>query len=163
MSCIGLSTDRKDIVAVPLENPRQTSAFHYGQHYSPKSPKFARAMALSCGNYATLFISGTASITDSETRHLDNAAMQTDETLTNIAALISEENLAQHGLPGLGTTLDNLAFVRVYIKRQEDYAAVRAVCERRLGELPTVYAIADVCRPDLLVEIEGIAFSQLKD
>jgi len=50
--------------------------------------------------------------------------------------------------------------VRVYIKRQEDYAKCRAVCEARLGELPTVYAVADVCRPELLVEIEGIAFSQ---
>ena len=28
-----------------------------------------------------------------------------------------------------------------------------------LGELPAIYAVADVCRPDLLVEIEGIAFS----
>jgi hypothetical protein len=36
---------------------------------------------------------------------------------------------------------------------------VRAVCEQRLGELPTIYAIGDVCRPDLLVELEGIAFS----
>ena len=35
----------------------------------------------------------------------------------------------------------------------------RAVCEERLGELPTIYAVADVCRPELLVEIEGIAFS----
>jgi hypothetical protein len=55
--------------------------------------------------------------------------------------------------------LEGLGLVRVYIKRQEDYAKVRAVCEQRLGELPAVYAIADVCRPDLLVEIEGIAFS----
>ena len=29
-----------------------------------------------------------------------------------------------------------------------------------LGDLPTVYAVADVCRPELLVEIEGIAFSR---
>jgi enamine deaminase RidA (YjgF/YER057c/UK114 family) len=160
MSCIALATDRKDILAVPLENPRQTSAFDYASSYSPKSPKFARAMALSCGNMATIFVSGTASITQSETRHIDNAAAQTHETLDNIAALIGEDNLAQHGLPGLGTTLDNLALVRVYIKRQEDYKHVRAVCEARLDDLPTVYAIADVCRPELLVEIEGIAFSR---
>ena len=116
-------------------------------------------MALSCGTYATIFISGTASITSSETRHLGDAATQTRETLDNIVALVSEENLRRHGLPGLGTSLEGLGLVRVYIKRQEDYAKVRAVCEQRLGELPAVYAIADVCRPDLLVEIEGIAFS----
>ena len=49
----------------------------------------------------TIFISGTASITDSETRHIDDAAAQTDETLNNIEALIGEENLGRHGLPGL--------------------------------------------------------------
>jgi len=62
-------------------------------------------------------------------------------------------------MPGHGATLDQLASVRVYVKRQKDYGKVRAVCERRLGELPTIYAVADVCRPNLLVEIEGMAFS----
>ena len=116
-------------------------------------------MALSCGQYTTIFVSGTASITASETRHVGDAAGQTGETLDNIAALISEDNLQQHNLPGLGAALDGLGLVRVYIKRAEDYPAVRAVCEQRLGELPTIYAIGDVCRPELLVEIEGIAFS----
>ena len=159
MSAIALATDRKDIVAVPLENPRQTSAFDYAEHYSPKTPKFSRGMALSCGNYATIFVSGTASITNSETRHVGDAVAQTHETLDNIAALISEENLCHHGLPGLGASLEGLGLVRVYIKREEDYANIRAACEKRLGELPTIYAMADVCRPELLVEIEGIAFS----
>jgi enamine deaminase RidA (YjgF/YER057c/UK114 family) len=117
-------------------------------------------MALSCGDFATIFISGTASITHSETRHIGDVAGQTGETIDNIEALISEANLARHGLPGLGTTLENLGLVRVYIKSQDDYEKVRAVCEARLGDLPTVYAVADVCRPDLLVEIEAIAFSR---
>jgi pSer/pThr/pTyr-binding forkhead associated (FHA) protein len=160
LSAIALATDRLDVVAVPLENPRQTSAYGYGAHYSPKSPKFSRGMALSCGKYAMIFISGTASITASETRHVGDATAQTRETLDNISALISEENLARHGFPGMGTTLGGLGLARVYIKRREDYAQVRAVCDRMLGELPTIYAIADVCRPDLLVEIEGIALSQ---
>ena len=85
---------------------------------------------------------------------------QTHETLNNIAALISEDNLSRHGLPGLGTSLDGLGLARVYIKRHADYAATRAACEQRLGELPTIYAVGDVCRPELLVEIEGIAFSR---
>ncbi|MBC7336590.1 MAG: hypothetical protein H5U01_10000, partial [Clostridia bacterium] len=42
------------------------------------------------------------------------------------------------------------------------YTKVKAICDRRLGEVPTIYAIADVCRPELLVEIEGVAFSHLK-
>ncbi len=160
LSGIALATERNDIQAVPLENPRQTPAFDYASCYSPQSPKFARALALSCGNYATIFISGTASILDSESRHIGDVAAQTHETLDNIEALISEPNLSRHGLPGLGTTLENLGLVRVYIKRQEDYEKTRAVCQARLGDMPTIYAVADVCRPELLVEIEGVAFSR---
>ncbi len=159
ISAIALATERSDVIAVPLENPAQTAAYDYSASYSPNSPKFSRAMALSCGAYATIFISGTASITDSETRHGGDVVAQTHQTVDNIAALISEENLCRHGLPGLGTSLEGLGLARVYIKRQQDYEAVHAVCQGRLGELPTIYAVADVCRPDLLVEIEGIAFS----
>jgi enamine deaminase RidA (YjgF/YER057c/UK114 family) len=155
-----LATERSDVIAVPLENPVQTAAYDYAASYSLRSPKFSRAMALSCGAYATIFISGTASITDSETRHGGDVIAQTHQTVDNIAALIAEENLCRHGLPGLGTSLEGLGLARVYIKRQQDYAAVRAACQQRLGELPTIYAVADVCRPDLLVEIEGIAFSR---
>jgi enamine deaminase RidA (YjgF/YER057c/UK114 family) len=160
LSAMALATDRPDILAVPLENPRQTAAYRYGARYSPKSPKFSRAMAVTCGPYTMIFISGTASITASETRHVGDAAAQTRETLDNITALINEENLALHGLPGRGTTLGGIGLARVYVKRKDDYERVRAVCEERLGELPTVYAVADVCRPDLLVEIEGIALSR---
>jgi enamine deaminase RidA (YjgF/YER057c/UK114 family) len=163
LSASALDTQRNDIVAVPLENPRQTAACDYiAEHdpHLPRSPKFCRAMALSCGAYATILISGTASITGEQTRHVDEVAAQTNETLNNIAALISEENLARHGLPGLGTSLKSLGLARIYVKRQADYATIRAICEERLGELPTIYAVADVCRPELLVEIEGIAFAR---
>jgi enamine deaminase RidA (YjgF/YER057c/UK114 family) len=157
MSCIAFSAERDDIVGVPLENPRQISAFNYSQRYSPKSPKFARGMALSCGRFAIIFISGTASITDSETKHVGDVEAQTRETLDNIEALIAEQNLALHGLPGHGASLDDLAFARVYLKHLADYPRVRSLCQARLGELPIIYTVADVCRPDLLVEIEGVA------
>jgi enamine deaminase RidA (YjgF/YER057c/UK114 family) len=160
MSCIALDADPERVKWLPLENPQQTSAFDYAARYSPKSPKFARAMAVAGGGCATIFVSGTASITDSETRWLGDVEKQTHQTLDNIAALIGEENFARYGWPGLGATLDDLAFIRVYIKNLEDFEKTRAVCEARLGERPTIYAVADVCRPELLVEIEGIAFSK---
>lgn len=159
MSCIALSTPRADVRLVALENPQQVSAFDYDSRFGEKSPKFARAMAVTQGPCAIIYVSGTASITDSETRHVGDVEGQTWLTLDNIAALISEGNLAAHGLPGMGATLDDLAFVRVYVKRAEDYAKVKAVCDVRLGELPSIYAVGDVCRDELLVEIEGIAFS----
>ena len=160
MGCIALASDRKDLLTIPLENPQQTAAFDYAHQYGPQSPKFARAMVVAAGDTATTFVSGTASITASETRYLDDLQGQTRQTLENIEALIAEENFCRHGMPGLGATLRHLALMRVYVKRQEDYAAVQAVCQERLGEVPTIYVVGDVCRPELLVEIEGIAFSQ---
>ncbi len=162
MSCVALATERDDVSLTPLENPQQVAAFDYAPVYSPESPKFARAMAVRIGQSDTVLVSGTASITDSESRFIDDVQGQTNQTLDNIAALISPENFQRHSLPGGGQTLDDLAIARVYIKRREDYDLVKAICEARLGELPTIYAVADVCRPELLVEIEGIAFSRVR-
>ena len=157
MGCIALATERDDLRLLPLENPVQTPAFCYGSNHGPHSPRFSRAMAIIGREACAIMISGTASIVGSETYAPTDIAAQTRRTLDNIAALIAPENFARHGITGLGATLDDLVLARVYVKRPEDYPTARAVCDERLGELPTVYAIADVCRPDLLVEIEGVA------
>jgi enamine deaminase RidA (YjgF/YER057c/UK114 family) len=160
ISAVALLSEEEEVVAVPLENPRQTAAFAYSTRYSPQTPKFSRGMAIVHGANTTIYVSGTASITHSETRHVGDVVAQTHETLENIGALISEENLSHHGLPGCGTSLQGIAVARVYVKRPEDYLAVRDVCESRLPGVPLTYLVADVCRPDLLVEIEAIALSE---
>lgn len=161
VSGLGLQTDRDDVLMQPLENPRQTSAFDYARQFSLKSPKFSRAMAVKIGDHVTTWISGTASILDSESVHLGDAEKQTEQTIENIQRLIGKDNFTRHGLPGPGATLDDLAKIRVYVKRPEDYEKCRSVCQARLRSIPTIYAVADVCRPELLVEIEGVAFSNV--
>jgi enamine deaminase RidA (YjgF/YER057c/UK114 family) len=160
LALLALQTDRADVQLLPLENPLQTPAYDYGQQYSPRSPRFSRAMALVTPEQITIWISGTASIVRSEACHLDDIVAQTEQTLDNIAALISPENFHRHGCAAGGATLKDLAKIRVYVKRPADVAACRAVCERRLGAIPALYLIADVCRPELLVEIEGVTFSR---
>ena len=161
-ACMALQTDREDVQLMALENPLQTSAFDYPKEYSIKSPKFARAMAVRAGEYVTTWISGTASIVNAETVHKGDIVKQTEQTLTNIEKLIAPENFARQGWADAGATFEDLARLHVYVKRPEDYEACRAVCERRVGHVPSIYAVADVCRPDLLVEIEGVAFSRLR-
>jgi enamine deaminase RidA (YjgF/YER057c/UK114 family) len=161
-TCLALQTNRTDVKMLPLENPLQTSAFSYPKNYSAKTPKFSRAMALRIADHVTTWISGTASIVNSETVHTGDVVQQTEQTLTNIERLISAENFAQLGWPDVGATLEDLAKVRVYVKHHDDYTKCREVCERRLGRVPMIFAQADVCRPDLLVEIEGVAFSLIK-
>ncbi|MDR2116373.1 MAG: hypothetical protein LBP87_08325 [Planctomycetaceae bacterium] len=155
IGAIAVSANRKDFTAVPLENPNQTSAFDYGAVYSPQSPKFSRAMALAIPNSCFIFVSGTASITESESRFPENPEKQTEQTLDNIAALIDGKNLEKHGISGFVSDLSHLKCARVYVKRPNELAIIKSVCDKRLKNIPILYTIADVCRPELLVEIEG--------
>jgi enamine deaminase RidA (YjgF/YER057c/UK114 family) len=159
-SCMALETSRNDLFLLPLENPQQTPAYAYDPKHSAPSPKFSRAVALVLGNYVTTWVSGTASIVGSESRHLGDPEKQTAQTIDNIERLIAADNFASHGLKGAGASLHDLAKIRVYLKRPEDLAKCRAICERRFGSVPAIYAVADICRPELLVEIEGVAFSR---
>jgi enamine deaminase RidA (YjgF/YER057c/UK114 family) len=161
-SCMALQTTRPEVRRVALENPWQTPSCDYAPIYSPQSPKFSRAMAVLLGSYVTTWVSGTASIVDSASVFPGDIERQTQQTLDNIEALIAAKNFARHGLDGCGAALSDLAKVRVYVKSAADYARCRAVCQERLGGVPAIYALADVCRPELLVEIEGVAFSAVK-
>lgn len=143
-----------EVQAVPLENPRQISAYRYNAIYGPQSPRFARGLVLIRGNDAMLFVSGTASIVASETRHAGDVAAQTRQTLDHISYLISEANLSRHGLRGLGGTWNGLLSARIYVKRAEDRILVETLCQERWGQVPLVSTQADICRPDLLVEVE---------
>lgn len=160
LSCLALQTEREDVCLLPLENPQQTPAYAYHPKYSPQSPKFSRAVALVLGNYVTTWISGTASIVNSETCYVGDIEKQTEQTIENIERLIAPDNFALHGVKGAGARLHDVAKIRVYLKRAEDLAKCRAVCQRRFGQVPVIYAVADVCRPELLVEIEGVAFTR---
>lgn len=142
--------------AAPLaiENPRQVSAYHYPADYGPRSPTFSRATLLAAGGQQLLFISGTASIVGHRSLHVGDVAAQTAETLDNLQAVLDE---TARVAPSACYTLNDLACV-AYLRHGEDLPAVRAVVEARLGSAATVtYVQADVCRADLLVEIEASA------
>jgi enamine deaminase RidA (YjgF/YER057c/UK114 family) len=147
----------EDRVAIPLENPRQTSAYAYDFDDPSTNPAFSRATVVGDVDCATIFISGTASIVGHETYHVEDVVAQTHETIDNIEALIAEANFQRHGLSDGGTSLAGLCQVHVFLKRGDDYAVVKAICEQRLGRVPMVFTVADLCRPGLLVEMDGVA------
>jgi enamine deaminase RidA (YjgF/YER057c/UK114 family) len=136
-----------------LENPRQVSAYHYPSQYGPRSPTFARAALLADAAGRTLLVSGTASIVGHETMHSDNVAAQTRETLANISALIGEAN---QRLGSVQFSMERLA-CKVYVRNAADLATVSAEVRAAVGKRARVtYLHADVCRRDLLVEIEAV-------
>jgi len=133
-----------------IENPRQTSAYHYPPKFGKHSPIFSRACIFSGPQQANLFISGTASIVGHETIHHGNAAAQTRETMANINALLDEANRIAGSRR---YSLDALKF-KVYVRHAADLGSIQGVLSRELVDSP-LYLQADVCREDLLVEIEA--------
>ncbi len=135
-----------------IENPRQTSALYYPPKFGVHSPVFSRACVLSEAAGTNLFVSGTASIVGHETIHQGDVVGQTRETITNIDALLNEANRVV-GSPRY--SLDALK-LKVYVRQPGDLAAIDAALNAALPRSTSiVYLQADVCREDLLVEIEA--------
>jgi chorismate lyase / 3-hydroxybenzoate synthase len=142
-----------------LENPRQISAYEYPPQYGPK-PAFSRASLLRETSGAILFISGTASIVGHRTLHAGDVVAQTRETLVNIEALLEEANRVA-GVAGFD--LESLAY-KVYVRNSADMPLIQNQLNGVLGAgARIVYLQADICRQDLLVEIEAIGKEHLCD
>lgn len=135
---------------IAIENPRQTSAYHYPRRYGPRSPAFARAMLLPERGGGRLFISGTASIVGHESQH-GGIGPQLDETLSNVAELTRAALARTPGsIVGAGGTW------RVYLRNPADLHLVQPEVHRRLaGADSVVFLQADICRQELLIEVEG--------
>src|SRR5882672_5161073 len=173
-----------------IENPRQVSAYLYPRAYGPRSPTFSRAALAPLAGQPMLFISGTASIVGHESRHAGDAVAQTVETMANIDALIGQASHVLRdevrgrnvGRPlrsataasaandalaaGGGFARDALDFT-IYVRRAEDEAAVRATVTAALGAdsraaRRAIYLQADICRHELLVEIEAVGMPLAK-
>jgi chorismate lyase/3-hydroxybenzoate synthase len=99
-------------------------------------------------------VAGTASIRGELTVHVGDVDAQTIETLDNVDALLAAAELKR----GQGDARGRLTSLRVYIVRPDDLAVVRDRIEERYGVIEDIeFAQAELCRTDLLVEIEGIA------
>jgi chorismate lyase / 3-hydroxybenzoate synthase len=142
-----------------IENPRQVSAYHYPPEYGARTPAFSRATVLHESSGLTLFVSGTASIVGHRTIHIGDAAAQTRETLTNIEALLAEANRATGASR---FRLDSLAY-KVYVRHAADLPVIQEeLCSALGSSARIVYLKADICREDLLVEIEATGMYPLK-
>ncbi len=137
---------------IPLENPRQRSAWEYPPQYGPHSPTFSRACIENAGTQ-TLFISGTASIVGHETAHAGDERAQTRETLRNIRALLGTAN---RRVGSERYALEQLRY-KVYVRRPEHQRSIDQELRRVIGAAaPVLYLQADICRRDLLVEVEAV-------
>lgn len=151
-----------DVPGQPVENPRQVPAYRYSSRYGPRPPCFARATRITRPIDAAwwLLIAGTASIRGEDTAFVGDVEAQTLETFANIDALV-EAAEASHAADGPDRPAGRAARVtslRVYVVHPDDAALVQSLVETRYPDVHEVeYAQAELCRPHLLVEIEGVA------
>jgi enamine deaminase RidA (YjgF/YER057c/UK114 family) len=143
--------------AVAVENPRQVSAYNYPADYGPRSPTFSRAVLATLPGQEILFVSGTASIVGHQTVHPEDVAGQCREALANIEAVLAEANRQCRSAPFAASELT----YRVYVRHAADFPAVCQTLLPLIGGAEVVYVQADICRNDLLLEIEAMAFHPL--
>lgn len=154
-----MAVQSSELKSVAINNPSQIAAHTYSKNVLAgeecllkTTPKFERARYLELFGKKLIFISGTASIIGERTVGVDNPAEQTEITINNIKQLYSKEILTQLS----GETLNpKYGHARVYIKNPKDFPVIKRTFKSHFGKLPVVYIIADICRNDLLVEIEG--------
>ncbi len=143
-----------------VENPLQVPAWQYPAAYGPRAPVFVRAVSVADPLPAAphAWLSGTASIRGHETLHAGEVARQLEVTVENIARVL--EALGRppvgHGFP------KPPPFIKVYLRHADDLPAVRshlaAVGWPATGPGAPMFLRADICRPELALEIE-LAFT----
>jgi hypothetical protein len=140
---------------VAVDNPRQVPAYKYSRRFGPRPPCFARATVLGDpGNRRPplLLVGGTASIRGEESVHLSDLRGQTLETFENLASLVRSASGTSAG------GLDAYREIRVYHFRDADRDTIADLVVNEFPPPTRVeYFRADLCRPELSVEIEGVA------
>mgnify|MGYP001229702888 FL=1 len=85
--------------------------------------------------------------------HVGDVVKQTERAFENVAALLADG----------GGKLSDLMYALVYLRDLSDAAVVRDYLDTVVSEIPCILLAAPVCRPQWLVEIEGVAIAPNDD
>lgn len=138
--------------ATPIDNKLQVAAHAYSPqvlevaHQQKTTPKFERAKSMTFHDQKLVYISGTAAIRGEESLIGVGLERQLHITMENIAQLIGNAHLKM---------------LRVYLKEKQYYQEANELLTNYQLNIPISYMCADVCRDELLIEIEGIAIQSL--
>lgn len=132
----------------PIDNKLQIAAHVYSQdvligkeEVVKTTPKFERAKTVD----SWLYVSGTASIRGEESIGWDDIKTQTEVTLDNIEHLIE-----QAGSQPMNS-------LRAYLKKAEFAEVSKDIVASQNPGTEAIYVVSDVCRDELLIEIEANA------
>ena len=129
----------KAVRAAAVPSPLQDSATEYGS-------SFSRAVELTLPDHSRLYVSGTASIDPTgKTAHVGDPAAQVKLTMEIVYAILKSR--------GMGW--DNVKRALAYFKHAKDAPIFQKYCtQNNLGHFPAVIVENDICRDELLFEIE---------
>ena len=154
----GACAHRCDLIAMDAYSnldldPRQVSYLNDFTRLCPTrdyNVHFERGTRIAYADRAHHFISGTASIdTDGQVVHPGDVLRQLDYAIDNVEALLRSG----------AANLADLAHLIVYLRDPTDHARVEHCLTERFPDLPAIIVQGAVCRPQWLVEIEGIAIA----
>lgn len=143
-----ISSKSSNAFSNPIDNKLQIAAHAYSNkvlfnaNNNKSTPKFERAKAFHHKEEQLIYISGTAAIRGESSLDGVGLAEQLKITMENIHMLIGNARITM---------------LRVYLKNREDYEEAKLILDTYELNIPISYLHADVCRDELLIEIEGIA------
>jgi enamine deaminase RidA (YjgF/YER057c/UK114 family) len=127
-----------DVIIQPANSPLQSSAMDY-------KSSFSRGIKLLGPDHHRLSISGTASIDKAgETVFVGNTPAQVDLTMRVVKGILNDAGM------DWSDTVSSL----VYFKHRKDFGLFDDYCRDHGIKLPHIKLHADVCRDDLLFELE---------
>ncbi len=141
-----LCYDKNTINMKRIYNRNQNEAD--GQNYL-YSPTFSRAQCLTSSHYTELQISGTASVgTNGDTVHLNDSYKQIEQSIINVRELLQNVNME----------FENICIATCFFKYDHDYKHFNEIMEKlNISAFPHAIVKGNVCRDNLLFEIDGIA------
>lgn len=136
---LAVKAKSEEVKASKVKSPLQSPALEYGS-------SFSRAVELSVPDHRRLFISGTASIDQGgKTVHIGDTKAQVELTMKVVHAILESRDM----------NWIDVTRALAYFKYAKDAPIFDKYCsQNNVPQLPVVIAENDICRDELLFEIE---------
>ncbi len=139
VNLLAIQTKNDKVTIREVPSPLQNPATSYRS-------SFSRAVKISEPGFEKLLISGTASIDkDGKTAHLDDPEKQIELTMDVVKAILESQGMGWSSIFRSIVYFTDKKFVPLF----ENYLK-----RKKIRRIPAAYAFADICRADLLFEIE---------
>ncbi len=157
------SSQREGIISIT--NLEQIEAYKYSQKILvgeaiselnvKATPKFERAKLVTANEAKEIYISGTAAIKGEETLGIGDVGKQLDIIVDNINKLLDAGNLSKQGV-FVKEAFMEYSSLRIYIKDRSSAEEIEMAIAQNYPCVKVLIVVADICRSDLLIEIEGM-------